>query len=64
MFYCFFLINDHTQRSDTDFDMLFNVVLGNDVIAFVGFYTFRYHRLVGYQQQGSCRNMIGKTATE
>lgn len=37
MFYGFLLVNNHTQGCDADFNVLGYVVLGNQIIAFIGF---------------------------
>src|SRR5690242_18807248 len=41
--------------------MPFYVVSSNHFITFFGFYTFRLHRLIAYQQERACRYLIVKT---
>ena len=46
VFYGFLFINNHAQGCDADFNMLLYIILGHQIVAFIGFYTFRNHRLV------------------
>ena len=44
VFYGFLFINNHAQGCDADFNMLLYIILGHQIVAFIGFYTFRNHR--------------------
>ena len=53
VFYGFLFINNHAQGCDADFNMLLYIILGHQIVAFIGFYTFRNHGLDEcYQAQG------------
>jgi len=54
------VVDECCKRFDSDQDMLSGEVFGYNFIAFVGFYAFRNHRLIGNQKQRTCRNMIRK----
>ena len=39
VFYGFLFINNHAQGCDADFNMLLYIILGHQIVAFIGFYT-------------------------
>lgn len=44
--------------------MLGHIVLRHHAVALVGLHAFGNHGLVGHQQQGACRDVVGKPAAE
>ena len=38
VFYGFLFINNHAQGCDADFNMLLYIILGHQIVAFIGFY--------------------------
>ena len=64
MLYSLLFIDNHAQGIDTDFHMLVDELLCDECIAFLCFHSFRYHRLIGNQQQGTGRNVVGKSGCE
>ena len=64
MLYGAVVLNDLPESVYSHLEMVFNIVLGYNLVAFLCLDTFRNHWLVGDKKESAGRNMVCKTADE